>query len=138
MEYDKEINNYLDYLSSQKGSSENTKKSYQKDLKKFFNFLESENIDFYEIKRSEVRSFLAELNREKLENSSINRIISALKGFVKYKKRFGYIDKAGILEIESLKTKKYLPNFLFDEEYSKLISFERNNKKIIGTQRYLN
>lgn len=129
MEYDKEINNYLDYLSSQKGSSENTKKSYQKDLTKFFNYLESENIDFSEMKRSDFRSFLAELNRGKLENSSINRMISSIKGYVKYKKRFGYIDKSGILEIESLKTKKYLPNFLFDEEYSKLISFARNNKE---------
>jgi len=122
-----EINNYLNYLKTQKGLSEMSIVSYKNDLVKFYNYLESENLIMTELKRYHFRNFLAELNSQKLNNTTINRILASIKGFIKYKIRFDYKDSAGILEVESQKTNKYSPLFLFDKEFNDLISFELKN-----------
>ncbi|MBN2546957.1 MAG: tyrosine-type recombinase/integrase [Spirochaetes bacterium] len=122
-----EIQNYLDFLKTQKGLSNKSIISYKNDLIKFYDFLKSENLCMTELKRYHFRSFLAELNNNRLKNTTINRILASVKGFIKYKIRFDYKDSASILDIESQKTNKYSPLFLFDKEYNNLISFECKN-----------
>ena len=124
-----EIENYLKYLIVQKGLSENSVKSYKKDLTKLAEYLTKESLELDKIKRYQFRGFLAELNREKLSNTTINRVLAAIKGFIKYKIRYGYKDSAGILEIESLKKKNYLPTFLFNEEIEELLNFDCEKKE---------
>lgn len=125
---DKEIKNYLAFLMSQKGLSKNSIIAYEKDLKKFKEFLLSEHINFDHIKRYHFRSFLATLTTEGLSNNSINRIIACIKGFIRYKMRFGYKDKANILETESQRVIKKLPSFIFESEFLELISFKDKNE----------
>ncbi len=119
-----DIDSFLKYLNVQKGLSDNSIIAYQKDLLKFDEYFKKESLKLEGLKRYEFRGFLSELNSNKLSAKSINRIISSIKGFIKYKIRFGYIDTAGILEVESQKTGKYLPKFLFDYEMDELIGFE--------------
>lgn len=124
-----DIEKFLQFLKVQKGLSDNTCVAYQKDLEKFASYMKSESLDLDGFKRHEFRGFLADLNRQKLSNKSINRILSSIKGFIKYKMRYGYIDTAGILEVESPKTGKHLPKFLFEEEMAELIGFECKKKE---------
>jgi integrase/recombinase XerD len=124
-----DIEKFLTFLKVQKGLSDNTYTAYQKDLIKFESYLKSESLDLEGFKRHEFRGFLADLNRQKLSNKTINRILSSIKGFIKYKIRYGYIDSANILEVESPKTGKHLPKFLFEEEMDELISFECRKKE---------
>lgn len=124
-----EIIFFVNYISSQKGLSENTILAYESDLRKFFEYLEKENLNLDELKRFHFRGFLNDLSRQKLSKTSINRIISAVKSFIRFKIRSGYKDKASILEVESQKKSQYLPNFLFDEELNQLLSFDRNKKE---------
>jgi len=126
---DDELEKYLQYLFSQKGLSENTLISYRNDLLKFSGYLKSENLNLTNLKRFEFRGFLAKLHALKMDKRSINRTLSAIKGFIKYKMRFGYIDTANILEVESQRISQYLPVFLFDEEMEKLISFNCTKKE---------
>ncbi len=125
----KEIKNFLEYIKSQKGLSKNTLINYEIDLVKFVEYLEKENLTFETLKRYHFRGFLQDLNRQKMSKSSINRLISAIRGFVKYKIRYGYKDVGNILEVESLKTEQYLPKFLFDNEFQKLIDFNMTNRE---------
>lgn len=124
-----EIQKFLKYLESQKGLSSNSLIAYEKDLLKLNNYMNAEHLNIIQLKRYEFRGFLAELSSDGLSNNTINRILAAVKSFIKYKKRFGYKDTAGILEVESQKTSKYLPIFLFDEEMEKLINFECKTKE---------
>ncbi len=118
-----DIDNYINYLKSQKGVSDNCIKAYFNDLMKFHDYLKNENLSLDNLKRHEFRGFLAELSRLKLKNSTINRILASVKGYIRYKTRFGFYDSAGILEVDSLKNKKYLPKFLFENEVEDLIGF---------------
>lgn len=123
MDLKEEIEKYLLYLSSQRGLSENTIISYKNDLEKFYNYLKKESLFLENLKRENFRGFLAKLRTDKMNRKSINRILAAIKGFIKYKIRYGYKDSASILEVESQKTTKYLPKFLFEEEFDDLINF---------------
>lgn len=124
-----DLEKYLDYLQSQRGLALNSIISYSNDLKRFYTYLEGEGLSLDRLERYQFRAFLAELNREKLSPSTINRIISAIKGLVKYRLRGGHKDSAAILEIESLKKGSYLPTFLFENELSQLLSFECHKKE---------
>ena len=124
----KELSDFNNYLISQRGLSANTVKSYTKDLVSFFEYLDSEKLGLDGLKRMHIRGYLALLHQKKMTATSINRHLSALKTFIKYKKRFGYKDTANILEIESLKNNRYLPSFLFHNEFDTLTSFERKDK----------
>ncbi len=123
-----DIENYLKYITVQKGLSQNSINSYKKDLLKFSEYLNKESLKIDGLQRYQFRGFLADLNKEKLSTTTINRILASIRGFIKYKIRFDYKDSAGILEIESQKTSRYLPTFLFDEEIKKLINFECKSK----------
>ncbi len=125
----KDIDNYISYIDAQKGLSHNTQISYNNDLHIFYEYLKRENIYINSITRSNFRNFLFHLNSEKYSSTSVNRIISAIKGFIKYKIRYGYEDSASILEVELQKTKKHLPVFLFDDELNQLISFNCSKKE---------
>lgn len=125
---DSEIQNYLDFLKSQKGLSKNSIIAYKKDLYKFRNYLLSENLTLDKLERYHFRSFLATLSSNGLSNTSINRVIACLKGFIKYKSRYGYKDIANILETEVQKSSKRLPSFIFEKEFEKLLDFECKNE----------
>jgi integrase/recombinase XerD len=119
-----EIKRFLEYLETQKGLSENSVLAYKKDLEKLASYLENEKISFDDLQRFQFRGFLAELSASKLSSTSINRILAAVKGFVKFKMRYGYKDAANILEVESQRAAKMLPTFLFNDEVKSLLDFE--------------
>lgn len=119
-----EIKKYLLYLKIQKGLSPNSILAYEKDLVKFFQYLETENICFEQLKRNHLRGFLAELNNQKMKKTTINRVLAGIKGYIRYKIRKGFDDSSNILEIESQKKDNYLPNFLFQDEMKLLLSFD--------------
>ncbi len=78
------LNNFLIFLSVEKGLSKNTIESYSIDLKKFHNFLLSKNKNFTSFDRSDVVDFIETLRNEGYSISSICRFISSIKGLCKY------------------------------------------------------
>ena len=124
-----DINRFLTYIELQKGLSQHTIDSYNKDLTKFAEYLTAEKLSLEGLMRHQFRGFLAELNNQKLNNSSINRILSAIKGFIKYKIRYKYVDSAGILDVDSRKISRYLPSFLFEDEIEELVSINGEKKR---------
>jgi len=124
------ISNYLDYLENIKGLSENTAKSYQRDLiklSKFFKLSEVYNLE--NISEEICSAWIAELFQNNISARSIQRHISSAKGFFNYLKKSGLIQDSPFELINSPSSSSHLPNILSPEEVSQLLNFKPKNSQ---------
>lgn len=108
------LDKYIGYLKSIRNLSINTIKAYKKDICMLLEFARENNLD--EDSKEIVRPFIRYLSKEKLSGRTINRILSAVKGYYKFKLRTGKNDNNPFSSIKSLKADKALPGILFKEE----------------------
>lgn len=78
------LNEFLTYLSAEKGLSRNTVESYNFDLRKFYEFLSSEDKELGSFSKADIIDFIERLREEGYSLSSICRFISSIKGLCKY------------------------------------------------------
>ena len=107
------INEFLNYLSVERGLSKNTVSSYRADLSRFINYLESKGIkDIDKIKREDVRGHLLHLKDNGLSSNSISRALAAIKVFYRFlvRERILSIDPTSL--IDSPKLWKKIPEVL--------------------------
>ena len=78
------IQDYLSFLSVEKGLSKNTVESYYLDLRKFQDFLSLKDKDFPSLSRSDIIDFIERLRDDGYSISSICRFISSIRGICKY------------------------------------------------------
>lgn len=113
---------FLNYLSVERGLARNTISSYQADLKKFSSFLkEKGETSVDNVTREDIRNFLMALKNKKLSVNSIARNLVSIKSFFKYlvNERIIKDDIAAVLE--SPKLWKKLPDTLSIGEVDKII-----------------
>ena len=85
LEREKIIDDYLEFLKYQKNYSDYTIKSYENDIMEYFNYINSEGLNYKDIEYSDIRFYLMYLKDNKKDNNaSIDRKLSALRGFYKY------------------------------------------------------
>lgn len=88
MEMQLVVEKFLYYEDLTHNKTENTLKSYKKDLDQFVEFIETQEkkTDFNEVSEINIRSFLMHLRQNKITKRSANRKLSALRTFFKYLK----------------------------------------------------
>lgn len=121
------VEHYLQYLTEVRNLSTRTTVSYKQDLIKFQNFLQIHGIDIQNSDKQIIRAFFGELQRERLSSSTVNRIISALKGFFSYLVRYEYIQKNPVERVKSIKGSRKLPSVLTLEEVHLLLNAPDNS-----------
>ncbi len=115
---DKIINDYYDYLKYQKNYSEYTISSYKNDIEEFLNYINSEGLNYLKIEYSDIRFYLMYLKNEKKDNnSSIDRKLSALRGFYKYLANEKIVPTNIFSLVNGPKKSKKLPRYF---DYSEL------------------
>lgn len=120
MKFEAACSSYLDQLRIERGLSSNSISSYARDLQKFEAFLQAKNRDFETLSPQDLTDFEVSLKSLGLALSSINRTLSAVKGFYKYASlEFDIANPT--LEIASAKIARKLPKALSVEEVTKLI-----------------
>jgi len=112
--------NYLNHLRIERALATNTIESYQRDLSKFALFLSDGNKDFAHLSPSNIEAFEVFLKETKISSSSINRCVSALKGFYRYC-ALEYEISNPMTESMTLKTPRRLPKALSISEITSLI-----------------
>jgi integrase/recombinase XerC/integrase/recombinase XerD len=112
---------YLSYLESVRNLSQATVEAYGHDIEDFLQHVWEHQDPNEEIDRETVRSYIAHLSRSGLSRASINRVLSALKGFFRFLVKHGVIHSSPAADIRSLKNSGELPSFLFDEEVESLL-----------------
>ena len=112
----KEVYKFLDYLKNNLGYSKMTIIRYQKDLDDFFSFVKKYNINYLNLCKDDIRSYLKLLDERKLKSSSISRRISCLRTFYNYLEDQKMVDGNVFKLIRNPKLDRKLPNYLSYEE----------------------
>lgn len=116
------VNDFNNYLLIDKNYSSNTVESYMRDIRYF---LEYTNKDIIDITKKDIDNYILHLLPNK-NDSSINRSIASIKSFFKFLSLYkGFVNVSE--DVESLKRKKKLPNYLSIEEVDKLLDIEIND-----------
>ena len=114
----KYLEKYLEYLKYQKNYSDYTVLSYQNDIIEYLEYLDREGLNFKDIEYSDIRFYLMYLKDEKEDNnSSIDRKLSALRGFYKYLANEKVVKSNAFSLVNGPKKEKKLPRYF---EYNEL------------------
>ncbi|MEE8317996.1 MAG: site-specific tyrosine recombinase XerD [Candidatus Omnitrophota bacterium] len=116
------IEEFLSYLSVERGLSNNTLLSYKMDLARFFAYLKSRHItSIQKISRQMVSSFMLSEKDRGLSANSVSRELACLKSFFKFLVREDKIKENVTSVIESPKLWKKLPFTLNLDEVEMLL-----------------
>jgi integrase/recombinase XerC len=115
---DRRIEAYLAYLGAVRGLSPRTLRSYREDFQAFERVMNAlgPGFDVDAARASDLRAFAAALVTEGKAGSSVNRALSALRGYYRYRVRYGGLELDPSKDVEGLPYKRPLPRFLFEEE----------------------
>lgn len=110
---------YLLYIKSVRGLSQNTVSGYGEDFKHLMLILKPQ-MPIKDVTLEDLRGCIGSLSRRKYGIVSINRFIAAVRGLFAYCKKFGYIKSNVSLELKTLKAPKHLPRFMTSTEVDAL------------------
>lgn len=116
----KEIDLFIKYLETEKRYPKTTITSYSKDLEKYQEFINNNNINFITITKDQIREYLKYLDKENQAKSTISRSLSTLRNFYSYLVTTNKATTNQFKTIRNPKKEKKLPNFLQFEELQKL------------------
>ena len=119
------IDDYLSFLKDVKNLSENSLKSYRRDILKFRNFLESNNIvKLNNVSEEICSSWIGSLYSMNIGARSIQRHLSSVKGFFKYLQKKHLIGQSPFELISGPRIEKKLPETLTPEQINRLLDFK--------------
>ena len=129
MKLERYIDEFLDYLSLERGLSPNTISSYRRDLNKFAAFTIINDVkDLLSPCRDDYLNYIYSLKDADLKTSSIARNIVAIKVFYRYLVSQRYIQNDPTELLESPKLWKYLPDVLSIAEVDSFLKVIRGPK----------
>ena len=123
-----DIKEYLVFVSQVKNLSENTTKSYERDLKKLNSFLMGLNLSTYsEISSETCSAWIGSLYSQNNNPRSIQRHLSSAKGFFRFLKKNNLIQSSPFELVTAPKSSNKLPDVLSPEDVEQLLNFKPSN-----------
>ena len=115
---------YIDYLSLEKGLSDNSIEAYVRDIKQFANFLEdTQSLSSpSNISPDQITKFISHMYDLGLSSNSQARIISGIRSFCSYLRVEKIMSSNPLELISTPKLEKKLPDFLLVSEVDDIIS----------------
>ena len=112
----------MDYVSLERGLSDNTRKAYLADLHALAGFLESHGVgSFSAVRRKHVLDFLMAEKARGLGMNSISRRLVAVKVFFSWMQQDGMLDRNVTSAMDSPKLWKVLPSVLSMKEIDRML-----------------
>ena len=125
MSIDNDVEEYLIFVSQVKNLSENTTKSYKRDLKKLCLFLKHLKISNYsEINTDICSAWIGDLYSQDNNPRSIQRHLSSAKGFFRFLKKNNLISASPFELVVAPKSPSNLPEVLTPEDVEQLLNFK--------------
>ncbi|MBI9105123.1 MAG: tyrosine recombinase [Spirochaetales bacterium] len=115
------VDEYLEYLTRVRNYSDETVRAYGDDLAKFSTYIREEELDYLNLDNSCARRFISSLSSSGLAKSSLNRIMSTMKGYYRFLILQKYTEVSPFENVRSLKNNRYLPDYMFEKEVENII-----------------
>lgn len=119
------LRQFIDYLSLNRNVSAHTADAYSSDVQQFLTFagthLEKTDLAPADIDLDLIRAFMGDLHRKGQSRASASRKLSALRTFMKYLKREGWIESDPASLAVSPKREQKVPAHLSVDEMSRLL-----------------
>ena len=126
------MQDFIDYLRYEKRVSPHTVTAYEEDLSQFFSFLREklEVNQLQDVHTEDIRAWIISLlEDESLQAKSVNRKLSAVRAFYRYKLKIKEITINPTLSLRAPKIPKKLPQFVDQKDMAHLfddIPFEES------------
>ncbi|WP_010095999.1 site-specific tyrosine recombinase XerD [Ornithinibacillus scapharcae] len=118
-------NDFFHFLQVERGLSDNTLKSYKRDISSYIDHLKTnERVSWNEVTRSDIVSYLYNLKDSGKSSSTIARTISSLRQFHHFLLREDLVNHDATLHIETPKKERKLPDVLSIDEVDKLLEIK--------------
>ena len=126
MSIENAIKEYIEYVLVEQHLSNNTKISYENELRKYMCYLEDKrNINSVgKITTDDITKYLSDLKESKLDSRSIAHSITVIRNFHKYLLKIETVKSDVTVNIELPKIRKSLPQTLSIEEVDRLLDIE--------------
>lgn len=116
------IERYIDSLWLEKGLSQNTLDSYQRDLKALVKWLDAKNLSIEAVRREDLLQYLADRMGQGIKARSTARALSCLRSFYRYLLREKIIQVDPTLRIDNPKLGRPLPDSLTESDVERLLA----------------
>jgi site-specific recombinase XerD len=117
--------------------SENTVKSYGKDLRQFLDFIESRGIEVQDVDHAALLQFLGYLTDRGLKSSTKRRRMEAVKTFYRAMCRMGELKENPMADFEDMpRVEESNVRFLREEEYRNLRDVVRESRRKSSVRDY--
>ena len=129
--FDLALASYLDHLRIERSLSPASIDSYRLDLHRFNQLVTDADLDFAKMNEDDFGRFIAVLTTNGLSTPSINRFISAIKGFYKYC-TLEYQIMNPLIDVKTFKVSRKLPKAITIEEVESLIQATKSTSEVIS------
>jgi site-specific recombinase XerD len=124
------MQDYLSWLDAVRGLSPAAVAGYSYDLLHYAEYCKDTGIEPENASRQEVTMFIGYLTDQGLEASSINRALSAVRGFYKYLVKIEARQDNPAERLKNLKTPKTLPVFLWEKEMAEYAALPEQSERL--------
>jgi integrase/recombinase XerD len=118
-----QIQEFLDYITEEKGYSQNTIAAYRNDLSQFADFLKDRTSRWNEVTRDVIMDYIMMMKSEQeYASSTVARKVAAIKSFFHYLVESGKLQDDPTATLDSPKVRKRLPKAISVEDIERLLS----------------
>ncbi len=122
MELYKLLDEFIDYLMSERGYSYHTLDGYRRDVQRFVVFIQINSYQIENLNIDELQKFVHYLYSIGFSSSSIERCIAAIRSFLKFLYAYHNINTSILQLVELPKKEQAIPDVLTIEEIELLLS----------------
>jgi integrase/recombinase XerD len=118
----RQIDDFLGYLETEKGCSENTISAYRNDLAQFLEFAAQNVTSWGDIKKSNLVAYVKVLRKRNYASSTVARKVAAVKSFFHFMLDHQILPADPTATLDSPRVKKRLPKILAPEDIEALLN----------------
>lgn len=114
--------NFENYLIYNRELSNNTVKSYIRDLNKYLRYLKENKTNSLDANKTSILTYLMKLQKEQKSTATISRNIASIRSLYQFLLNEGLIEKDPTINLKTPRQEKKIPNILTKEEVDRFLS----------------